>query len=442
MRSLTVYLEQQVIGILSEGNGIWSFRYTQEWVTSAGSFDLSPALPRSQIEHQDGGTVRPVQWYFDNLLPEEELRKAVAKEGKVRDADDSFALLEYLGAESAGSLTLLPPDVLPAQRFEMQPLSDAELSLRIANLPKATLSKQAPKRMSVAGAQHKLLVVMRGDDLYEPVGAMPSSHILKPDHPKKATYPASTFNEYLTMRLARAARLRTPQVFLRYVPEPVYVIERFDRLVTRPRVSANGLPFAVKRLHVIDACQLLNKDRVFKHSGATLESLADIVDRTTNKIASRQALYRWLVFNVMVGNDDSHLKNLSFFVTHQGVSVAEHYDLLSTGAYHTATFADEDGHWPNVPMTFELPGARTFAQVSRDALLAAGAELGLPRTMANRIVSEVLERVPKAFGALKSEHDATWDGAPPERAQTIALQRRLASVIEHVILKDMRARLQ
>src|SRR5581483_4572633 len=93
-------------------------------------FDLSPALPRSRLIHQDGASDRPVQWYFDNLLPEEHLREAVSKEADIR-GDDAFALLEYLGAESAGSLILLPPGRDQVATGRLQPLSDDEICSRI-----------------------------------------------------------------------------------------------------------------------------------------------------------------------------------------------------------------------------------------------------------------------------------------------------------------------
>jgi len=159
-----------------------------------------------------------VQWYFDNLLPEEKLREVVAKEAGLKDAQDAFALLTYLGAESAGSLTLLPPEQPVPQDNGLQELTDQELSARIAQIPRESLAKQAPKRMSVAGAQHKLPVVLLGEKTYEPVAATPSTAILKPDHPLKDKYPASTFNEWLAMRLAKKVGLKVPKVFLRYVP--------------------------------------------------------------------------------------------------------------------------------------------------------------------------------------------------------------------------------
>ena len=297
--------------------------------------------------------------------------------------------------------------------------------------------------MSLAGAQHKMLVVVKRGVLYEPVGATPSTYILKPDHPDASTYPASVFNEFFTMRLARAARLSVPNVEMRYVPEPVYLIERFDRVVNKQSMRASKEPNTVRasRLHTIDACQLLNKDRTFKHSGATLEALAQVIDRTTNKLATRNGLFRWLVFNILVGNDDCHLKNLSFHVNPDGIWLAPHYDLLCTGSYHTRTFADENARWSQVPMAFALPGAKTFGEVTLDAVLGAAKQLGLPEPVARRIVREVTSRVHKEFAAIVAEHETPEKGAPAEHAVYRAIEGRLLRVVQHITLKDMLLRL-
>lgn len=443
MRSLQVYVDQTLAGTLSEANNLWVFEYDPAWAALERSFDLSPALPRRVLRHEDGGTVRPVQWYFDNFLPEELLRKTVASEAGIKDHDDAFALLTYLGAESAGSLTLLPPGAPLPDEFAMRELSNEALSQRIRNIPKQTLSKDAPKRMSLAGAQHKMLVLAKGETLYEPVGATPSTYILKPDHPDTARYPASVFNEFFTMRLARAARLKIPEVRMRYVPEPVYLIERFDRLVDKKSLrTANPLTAPrVSRLHTIDACQLLNKASTFKHSGATLDALVQLIDKTTNKIATRNGLFRWLVFNIVVGNDDCHLKNLSFHVSSDGIALAQHYDLLCTGAYHTKTFADENGMWNQVPMAFPLPGAKTFGDVTLGSVLAAAEQLGLPETVARRIVREVTTRVEKEFARIIAEHEEMAKKTTPERVVYTAQTGRLLRVVQYITLKDMLGRL-
>ena len=352
--------------------------------------------------HQDGGTERPVQWYFDNLLPEEQMREAISKEARI-DGDDAFALLEYLGAESAGSLVLLPPDKDVNEPGGLRPLSDEELARRIRNLPRATLGSGAPKRMSLAGAQNKLLVVYRDGALFEPIGSEPSTHVLKPNHLSHA-YPASVVNEYLVMSLARDVGLSVPPVFRRYTPEPIYLIERFER-----RIGTQG---RTERRHIIDACQLLNKSRAFKYQSAILAALAQIVEYCRNRASTRLELYRWLVFNVLVANGGNHLKNLSFLVSAEGMELAPAYDLLSTGSYHTRAFGNERADWPATHLAIPLPGATTFAQVSRNSILSAGEALGLPRRVGERELDRLSRKVPDALSALARRVEAENAGCP------------------------------
>ncbi|HEY0295532.1 MAG TPA: HipA domain-containing protein, partial [Bordetella sp.] len=233
----------QAVGELRDQGGLWSFQYTPAWLNSPHRYALSPHLPLRAEPLLDGASVRPVQWYFDNLLPEEGRRTLLASNAKL-DAADAFGLLTDYGAESAGSLTLMPPDEQEAPAGGLRPLPDAALSLRIQQLPRISLAQGAAKRMSLAGAQHKLAVILQDDVLSEPQGSRPSTHILKPEH-AGPDYPHSVVNEWFIMRLADRVGLDVPGVQRRYVPEPVYLIERFDR------VSREG---QVRRLHAIDAC--------------------------------------------------------------------------------------------------------------------------------------------------------------------------------------------
>jgi serine/threonine-protein kinase HipA len=440
MRQLRVWIDRTPAGTLSEGDDLWVFEYERDWAEARESFDLAPGLPRTQLRHADGGTHRPVQWYFDNLLPEELLRQAISKEANIK-GDDAFALLEYLGAESAGSLTLLPPgQELPASGA-LQELPDEVLSARIEKLPRTTLTADAPKRMSLAGAQHKLLVVMQGDKLFEPVGATPSTHILKPGHPDVNSYPASVANEFITMRLAAACGLPVPSVWLRYVPEPVYIVERFDRRIAIGRKGPDVAERHVMRRHIIDACQLLNRARLFKHTGASLEALQEVIARTTNKVATRLQLFRWLVFNIAVANDDSHLKNLSFFMNAEGVQLAPHYDLLATSAYYTRAFADHREAWPQVPMAIALPGAQRFGEVTARSVLDAGQALGVPNNVAARIVREVITRLPAALAKEAAALEEFHKGVPEAARRFMAAETRLVRVMQSMVIPDMLKRM-
>lgn len=427
MRQLRVYVDAAPVGTLSEGEDLWRFEYDPAWSASPDAYDLSPALPRSTLLHVDGGSKRPVQWFFDNLLPEETLRLAISGEAHIK-GDDAFALLEYLGAESAGSLTMVPPDKpLPAEA-ERRPLSDAELSARIANLPRMTLATGSAKRISLAGAQHKMVVLLEGGHLFEPVGAAASTHILKPNHDKTDQFPASVANEYVTMRLAKACGLNVPDVWMRYVPEPVYIIERFDRKTVAGRVQ---------RTHIIDACQLLNRARTFKHTTASLEALREVIDACKNKAATRLALFRWLAFNLAVANDDCHLKNLSFHMTSEGVQLAPHYDLLGTGAWTTAAFAEERASWATVEMTVKLPDTRYFRDVTPEAVMLAGRQLGLTESICVRILGEIAGRLPAALAEELQALAARQAAAPEEARRFFAAENRVVRVLQTTIVPEM-----
>ena len=431
MRTLEAFLNERRVGTLSEGDDLWRFEYDPQWASAAEAYDLSPCLSRSQLLHADGGSHRPVQWYFDNLLPEEEQREVLAKEANI-SGDDAFGLLEYLGAESAGSLVLLPSGQARQPRG-LKPLSDAALSARINNLSRASLSSGAPKRMSAAGAQNKLLVVYREQALYEPVGSEPSTHILKPNHPHQ-DYPSSVINEYAAMRLAGALKLTVPTVTRRYVPEPVYLVQRFDRYA-----DGAGL---MQRHHNIDACQLLNKARSFKYTGATLHSLLDIVAACRNRASTRISLYRWLIFNVLIANNDNHLKNLSFRVGAEGIEISPAYDLLSTGAYHTPAFAGARADWPKVGLAIAVPGAPTLDTVGRRSLLEAGEALGLPKSLGERELGSMMAALPVELEKLIQEISEDNARLPQAAKRFLAGEMRLLHTLQHVVVREMLDRLR
>ena len=429
VRELHAFIDDRRVGVLSEEGDAWTFAYEPAWASDPEAFDLSPALPRGAGRIVDGASERPVQWYFDNLLPEEGLRTHYAREARVA-GEDAFGLLAFYGAESAGSLVLLPPGEGPVAAAGRRPLSDEELSARIRNLPRVPLMHEAPKRMSVAGAQHKLLVVLEVDEMFEPMPGEASTHILKPDHPDDA-YRSSVINEYFTMRLARALGLPVPTVSKRYVPEPVYLVERFDRLHEGD---------VVRRRHAIDTCQLLGRARTFKYTAATVESLSAIADACRAPAAARLWLYRWLVFNLIVGNGDNHLKNISALVSAEGIELAPAYDLLSTAVYSTRAMSEQPA-WPDVELALPLHGARRFGEVTRDKVLEAGEVLGVPASIARRelgrMVGKVAGEARESVERIGLENDRVSEAARVH----LAGEMRLVRAIEAVVIADMVERL-
>jgi serine/threonine-protein kinase HipA len=427
-RSLRASINQTQVGTLQEVAGLWSFQYTADWLGNPQRFALSPHLPLTAEFLLDGASQRPVQWYFDNLLPEEGQRVLLAADAKL-DAADAFGLLAWYGAESAGSVTLLLPDAAPQTAEPLRALPDDALEARIRQLPKAPLTHAAIKRMSLAGAQHKLAVVLQDGALFEPAGSTPSTHILKPNHPDQ-DYPHSAINEWFVMRLAERLGLDVPNVHRRYIPSSVYLIDRFDRF--------QG-PQAWDRRHVIDACQLLGLDRSFKYSQGSMESLAMLANACRSPALARSRLFGWLAFNLLVGNSDAHLKNLSFLVSHEGVQLAPFYDLLSVAIYDTPTFGRTG--WPaQTQLAWPILEIRHFSDIHRGLLLEAGGSLNLAKGTAERILENLRRRVMPAAEALYAQveaENAQSTRAHPELSATMAGESRCLRTIVHIVIKEM-----
>ena len=411
-RRLDVWLDARQVGELREQGNLWAFRYAPDWRDTG--FDLSPTLPRAAGEIIDGASLRPVQWFFDNLLPQEGSRQLLAQ-GANLDPADAFGLLQAFGPESAGALTLLAPGrTLPDPG--LAPLPDQALSARIRALPRLPLSEGAPKPMSLAGAQHKLAVVLDEGRLWEPVGSAASTHVLKPDHERVEDYPHSAANEWFCMRLAAACGLPVPAAELRRVPEPVYLVRRFDR---------EGQGLGARRLYALDACQALSLDAVFKYREATAARLVELVSLCRRRAATRLALLRWQLFNLVIGNGDAHLKNLSFLATPVagGMELAPHYDLLSTAVYRAPD-------WRRAELVIPMGEATTFGATRRADVVAFGAALGLPERATLRQLGELAARLRREAPGLIEAFEAGEHGRP------LPGEARLLRQIVHGVMKD------
>jgi len=232
------------------------------------------------------------------------------------------------------------------------------------------------------------------------------------------------------MRLARKLRLDVPDVHRRYVPSPVYLIDRFDRIS-----DAQGR----QRRHVIDACQLLGLDRSFKYSQGSMDNLALLANACRSPAVARSRLFGWLVFNVFIGNSDAHLKNLSFLVSHEGVQLAPFYDLLSVAIYDTPAF-DKNG-WPaQSQLAWPILDVRHFSDINRAVLLEAGAALNLAKGTAERLLENLRSRIAREAEALYAEvemENAQIAHARPELSATMAGESRCLRAILHHVIKEM-----
>ena len=323
---LDVYLNQDLAGQLEERRGKLLFTYEGTWLESERFIPVSVTMGPQRDPFPDEIT-RP---FFDNLLPEGEIRGAIAKLKQVSERN-TFGLLGEIGGDCAGAISLSPHGEKgrPNEGYEL--LADERLAEVLAGMAKRPLLVfEEGLRLSLAGAQNKLPLHYDRKQLSLPRGSAPSSHILKPGSKGFEHMPA---NEHFCTQLARALGLPVPASLILRKPESLYLIERYDR-ERRPDGQ-------LTRIHQIDFCQALNlpSQKKYEHEGGPSLALCFEVIRNFSSQPARDRLnlISWTIFNYLVGNADAHAKNLSLLVTREGVALAPFYDLVSIAAYRELT---------------------------------------------------------------------------------------------------------
>ena len=326
MRRLIVYLNNHPVGTLNQDDsGLLCFQYSSAWLNGLDPVPLSRSLPL-RSEPFTGKQARP---FFAGILPDEGPREQIAAILGVSERND-FALLERIGGECAGAVSLLPEGVphLGGGETRMHELDEKELEDVIAQLPRRPLlAGEAGIRLSLAGSQSKLPIIIHGSTIGLPLGSTPSTHIIKPE-PER--FPGLVANETLCMTLARSLGLNVPPVATRMVGnKPCIVVQRYDRVV-----NPDG---AVARVHQEDFCQALgfSPERKYQQEGGPL--LRDCINLlrewcTIPALDIRDFL-DGLIFNVLIGNADAHGKNYSILYRDGHRRLAPLYDLVCTLAW-------------------------------------------------------------------------------------------------------------
>ncbi len=103
----------------------------------------------------------------------------------------------------------------------------------------------------------------------------------------------------------------------------------------------------VLRRHLIDGCQALDLPSEYKYErnfgnsrdvanirdGASLLRLFAFCDQCRSPALARKTVLAWVLFNLIISNRDAHGKNISFFVSKQGIEPAPYYDLVNIAIY-------------------------------------------------------------------------------------------------------------
>jgi|ERR1035437_1016671 serine/threonine-protein kinase HipA len=333
-RRLEVYLYDMKSGVLTDNDGVLSYKYDD----NAGR-PLSVYMPVREREYSD----RECRPFFENLLPEGDIRAAIAVKERVSEGN-VFSLLDKIGGDCAGAVSLYEEGqkLQSAGKQEPKEISGDDLYSIIDSQKKSPLLTGQNIRLSLAGAQVKFAVYIKDDKMYYPDDAFFSSHLIKPENPD---FEGLVINEYFCMKLAERMDITVPDVRLKRIKDRKYlIIDRFDRLIAGDNRA---------RLHQEDFCQILGHtpDRKYQKEGGPgyKECYNFLSDKAG--INSSERFVSMIVYNYLIGNCDAHAKNFS--ILHEiervytaggklhtageagAITLSPFYDLVSTDVYNS-----------------------------------------------------------------------------------------------------------
>ena len=321
--ALVVSLGDLPVGrILRLAGGRYAFAFAESYVGMQPRPTLSQSMltPSGQLG-QDlrayGGRLPP---FFSNLLPEGPLRECLADLAGVRSTQE-FALLAALGADLPGAVVAAPSDLF----------SGPETG--VLDAVRSGLAKgDGLLRFSLAGMQLKFSAMLRkGGAISVPAGGVGGDWILKLPSP---SFDALPENEFVVMSLARHIGIPVPEVRLVRVEDVsglpggmsdsggnALAVRRFDR-------GTDG-----GRIHMEDFAQVFGVFPEAKYEGHTYANVAAVIAAAAGQEAANDFARR-LVFSVITGNGDMHLKNWSLLYRDPSrPSLSPAYDLLCTRVY-------------------------------------------------------------------------------------------------------------
>ncbi len=370
---LNVLLYGQAIGTLTllPGERIL-FSFSQDYIDNPNRPTLSLSFKDQMGEMITN--VRPTQTrvptFFSNLLPEGSMRDYLAERAGV-NAKREFSLLWVLGRDLPGGLTIEPAE------GDAWPPGDQDESSDHDHSPGG---RETALRFSLAGVQLKFSAVMEATGgLTIPAEGVGGSWIVKLPSMKFEGVPE---NEFAMMTLARRMGMDIPDVELVDLDAITGLPEGIGRM--------KGSALAVKRFdrteggganHVEDFAQVFGVYPERKYERASYRNIAEVIWAEIGEQGIEEFIRR-LVFNVLIGNADMHLKNWSLIYRDQRhPSLSPGYDFVSTIAY----LDDEN-------MALGFLKSKSMLDLSIDKLTRFAAKARLPEKLVLNTGTETVQR--------------------------------------------------
>lgn len=321
---LDVKLHGRLIGTLTRlpGDRVL-FAFADEYVADNNRATLSLSF-RDAVGHLILDS-RPTQTrlppFFANLLPEGALREYLAARAGVKPEREFFLIAE-LGRDLPGALEIAPS----ARSVRTVEETQTVQATPISGEPDTAL------HFSLAGVQLKFSAIKdAAGGLTIPAHGVGGSWIVKLPSSRFLSLPE---NEFAMMGLARAVGIAVPEIALVPLPriaglpreiaslgDHAYAVRRFDR------TTAGG------QLHIEDFAQVFGVYPEQKYQRASYRNIAEVIWSEAGETGIAEFVRR-LVFSMLIGNSDMHLKNWSLiYPDGRQAALAPAYDFVSTIVY-------------------------------------------------------------------------------------------------------------
>lgn len=386
-------------------------RYEDSWLSSRSARPLSLSLPLPLVGNEPLRGAR-VEHFFENLLPDSgAIRKRLAQRYS-SGSEDTFDLLAAIGRDCVGAVQFLRRDESPTgfDRIEGEVLNDeavaALLRSTVSNGPFAQQEKDQEFRISIAGAQEKTALLRQGEKWLRPLGATPTTHIIKLPlglvGNMQADMRTSVYNEWLCLKFLEALGFDVAKADIKRFADhtPVLVVERFDR-----KMHFSGT--WILRLPQEDFCQAMGVGPAQKYEadgGPGVERIAQVLSGSRNARADLRTLLASQVAFWLLAATDGHAKNFSIRLQAAGAySLTPMYDVLS--AWPIIGNGKNQLAWRNAKLAMAQSSKNrhyALASIMRRHFNATAVKCGWGEN-AEDIIGELLSKVELAITAVTQQ---------------------------------------
>lgn len=412
MKKLNVFVEiggKQVLAGTISGESTESavFVYNRDYANNRIPISLSLPIRTEPFSPEE------TRVFFDGLLPEGFTRKSVARRLHL-DEEDYLSILEGLGKECIGAIRIVPDEESGQDEAFYKSLSMDDVK-RLAE-EGATRSAEivVNSHLSLTGASGKVGLYFSEEDgcWYQPFGTAPSTHIVKQSHVRLSNI---VENEQLILLTAAKAGIPTAKSFIIRTPgdanasnraknaedapshteedkDILLATKRYDRDLSHPASILDGLRVPL-RLHQEDFAQALGipSSEKYEHPGAHyLEKMFRLLrDSSADPMRDQLSLLDLLIFDVLIGNSDNHIKNLSLLYSPdlRSLRLAPAYDLVCTAVYTNGPSE----------MSIAIAGELDWNRIDRTTFADASSEIGIRKAVILREYDRLQKEIPAAL---------------------------------------------